>query len=289
MQFGFLPQSLDVSDSKMSIRCIADWRKLLADIVSQGRVSNGWLQMPLREGVRAGRYELPLTHDIEIRASQDDEQLRFLILILGFLLGLRLLPKGWGHLHATAVETGKCNSFLLMDRDIIPCLDLASNFYQQCRQTRNVKRMLSAVTLSHWSQVQPLQFDEFNCLYMAIDVCWAICEDMHPRAMQLHGSKNGRIISHKLRPTVMCRILNLSLPEIFDPSSAVTAASIRNDLLHEGLVGDLPIGHTVIRPHCTLEMREFAEKVILSLLGVKAGYLTTPGGDRQHHLLDLQN
>ena len=157
MQFGFLPRSLDVSDSKMLIRCIADWQKALADIMSKGRASNGWLQMPLHDVGRAGRYALPVTHDLEINGSQDDEHPRFLVLILGFLLGLRLLPEGWGHLHATAVETGKCNSFMLMDKEVIPCLELASEFYQKYRQTRNVKRILSAVTLSHWSQVQPLQ------------------------------------------------------------------------------------------------------------------------------------
>jgi hypothetical protein len=96
MQFGFLPRSLDVSDSKTSIRCIADWRRALADIISEERVSNGWLQMPLHDVSRAGRYQLPVTHDIEIKDSQDDEQLKFLVLILGFLFGLRLLPQGWG-------------------------------------------------------------------------------------------------------------------------------------------------------------------------------------------------
>jgi hypothetical protein len=260
----------------------------LADIVSRGDVSNGWLQMPAREWGRVGRYELPSTHDIEIRASQDDEQLRFLILVLGFLLGLRLLPKGWGHLHPTAIEVDKCNSFSLMDSEIIPCLELASNFYQRNRQTRNVKRVLSAISLSHWSQVQPLQFDEFNYLYMAIDACWKICRDIHPAAVERYGSKKGKYIPHPERPEIMCHILNLSLPTIFDRSSAITASSIRNDLLHEGLVGDLPIGHTVIKADCTLEMLEFAEKAILSLLGVKAGYLTTAGGDRQRHLLDLK-
>ena len=62
---------------------------------------------------------------------------------------------------------------------------------------------------------------------------------------------------------------------------------IRNDLLHEGIVSDLPIGHAVI-PDCLPEMREVAEKLILSLLGVKAGYLKTGGGDRQRHFLDLE-
>ena len=63
---------------------------------------------------------------------------------------------------------------------------------------------------------------------------------------------------------------------------------IRHDLLHEGIVGDLPVGHTVIEADCMPEMMEFAEKLILSLLGVKAGYLKTSGGDRQRHTLDLK-
>ena len=78
-----------------------------------------------------------------------------------------------------------------MDKDVVPCLELASKFYKKYRQTRNVKRILSAITLSHWSEVQPLQFDEFNYLYMAIDVCWAICKDLHPLAVKQH-KKKGR-------------------------------------------------------------------------------------------------
>jgi hypothetical protein len=191
-------------------------------------------------------------------------------------------------LHPTAIEIDECNSFTLVDSEIVPCLELASNFYQGYRQTRNVKRVLSAISLSHWSQAQPMQFDEFNYMYMAVDACWAICKDIYPAAVQRYGSQKGKHVPHFERPKIMCHVLNLSLPKIFDPSSAITAFSIRNDLLHEGLVGDLPIGHTVIKPHCTLEMQEFAEKVILSLLGVKAGYLTTVGGDRQRHLLDLK-
>src|SRR2546430_7576557 len=84
--FGFdLRQAQPVSDSNISIRSTADWRKILADIVSEGHVGDGWLQMPIRKVRQADRYELPSTHEIEVRASQDDEKLRFLILILGFL------------------------------------------------------------------------------------------------------------------------------------------------------------------------------------------------------------
>src|SRR4029077_20663577 len=120
------------------------------DIVSQGMVSNGWLQMPPHEGIRAGRYELPLTHRLEIDGCQDKELLNFTIIMLGFLLGLRLLPEGSGHLHTTALDTGKCNGFTLTDREILPCLALASEFFQLHHQSRNVKRMSSAVALLHW-------------------------------------------------------------------------------------------------------------------------------------------
>ncbi|WP_166308710.1 hypothetical protein [Bradyrhizobium sp. 2S1] len=229
-----------------------------------------------------------MTHEIEITGSQDDDQLRFSIITLGFLFGLRLLPEGWGHLHSTAIEVDKCNSFSVRDSEVIPCLELASDFYQRHHKTRNAKRMSSAISLLHWSQAQPMEFDAFSYLYMAVDACWAICKDVHAGAVQRYGPRKGQQIRHPERPEVMCAVLGLKLPEIFDPSSAITAASIRNDLIHEGLVGDLPIGQTVIKPHCTLEMREFAEKLILSLLGVQAGYLSTAGGDRQHHALDLK-
>ena len=79
------------------------------------------------------------------------------------------------------------------------------------------------------------------------------------------------------------------MPTIFDASSSIKASSIRNDFLHEGIVGDLPVGHTMIEADCLPEMMEFTEKLVLSLLGVKAGYLNTGGGDRQRHFLDLKN
>jgi hypothetical protein len=288
MQFGFLPKSLDVSDGNISIRSTADGRTILAEFESGGRVSDGWYQKPVGKVRQAERYELPLTHEIEVRASQDDDELRFLILILGFLHGLRLLPEGWGHLHPTAVKTGRFNNFGLKDSEIIPCLISASNFYAENRQTRNVKRLLSAITLSHWGQTQSLQFDEFNYLYMAIDACWKICEARYPTAVQRFRCGKRKTITHSKRSKIMCDILGLSLPTIFDPSSAISVSSIRNDLIHEGIVADLSIGHAVIEADCLPEMMELTEKLILGLLGVKAGYLKTGGGDRQRHLLDLE-
>lgn len=56
----------------------------------------------------------------------------------------------------------------------------------------------------------------------------------------------------------------------------------------KGIVGDQPIGHATIGADCIPEMVEFLEKLILSLLRVKAGYLKTDGGDRQRHFLDLE-
>jgi len=213
MQFGFLPKPLDVSDSDISVRSTADGRAILAEFESDGRVSDGWHEMLV------DRYELPSTHKIEVHGSQDDDELKFLILVLGFLHGLRLLPEGWGHLHPASVKTGRFNNFILKESEILPCLMLASNFYRENRQTRNVKRLLSAITLSHWGQTQSLQFDEFNYLYMAIDACWKIFRAIHPAAVQRSGH-----IKHPQRPRIMCHILGLSLPTVFDPSSAINVS-----------------------------------------------------------------
>jgi hypothetical protein len=51
----------------------------------------------------------------------------------------------------------------------------------------------------------------------------------------------------------------------------------------------MPLGLSIVEPHRDLEMREFADKVLLSLIGLKADYLTTPGGDRSHHMLGLKS
>jgi hypothetical protein len=287
MRFGFLPRRLDVAAGDFTIATIADWRAHRAEIEALGHVRNGWLYKPRKDGSPecVGRYQLPVTHEIQSTTYTDPELLQFFVLILGFLLGLRLLPEGWGHLHGTAIEPGKCNGFLIHDKEIIPCLELAGLFFRNNSQARNVKRLQSAVSLIQWSKGQEQYFDSFNYLYMAIDACWAVCADVHATGVAPFA-RSGRF-PHALRPMIMQQVLGLQLPKIFDPASDVTAASIRNDLIHEGLVGDMPLGLSVM-PHCENEMREFADKVILALLGIKAGYLATPGGDRSRHMLDLK-
>lgn len=290
MRFGFLPRPLDVVAGDFVIATIADWRSLLSELKAQGHVVNGWLYKPLKQGSPepVGRFELPTTHEIlSPRYGDDAALMQFVVIVLGFLQGLRLLPEGWGHLHGVAVEPGKCNNFIPVDREIIPCLDLAAQFYVKNQNTRNAKRMQSAISLVHWSSGQVQHFDTFNYLYMAIDACWAICSDLHASSIiQLHP-RGGRA-PHAHRPAIMQQILGLQLPKIFDPSEPVTAASVRNDLLHEGLVGDMPLGLSIIEPHCNLEMLEFANKLILALMGVNAGYLATPGGDRSRHMMELK-
>jgi hypothetical protein len=288
MEFGFLTRDLDIADGDFAIRTIGDWRTARADLEAGGHVVNGWFYMPrkLNSPEPAGRYQLPITHDLQSAKYSDPDLQRFVVIVLGFLLGLRLLPEGWGHLHGAAIEVGKCNGFNLFDREIIPCLERAAVFQIANANGRNVKRLESAISLIHWSKGQEQHFDTFSYLYSAIDACWAAFANLHAGSIAQLKPKRG--VSHAERPVIMQQVLRLKLPRIFDPTSAVTAASIRNDLIHEGMVGDMPLGLSFIDPHCDLEMREFADKLILALLGVSAHYLDTPGGDRSRHVLGLR-
>jgi hypothetical protein len=288
MEFGFLTRDLDIAGNDFSIRTINDWRAERLDLEANGHVANDWLYKPrkLNSPEPADRFELPTTHELQSDKYTDPGLQRFIVVVLGFLLGLRLLPEGWGHLHGTAIEVGKCNGFIVLDREIIPCLKHAAVFYTANANGRNAKRLQSAISLIHWSKGQEQHFDTFSYLYSAIDACWAVFADLHAGSVAQLGL-NSRP-THAQRPVIMQQVLGLKLPPIFDPASPVTAASIRNDLIHEGMVGDMPLGQSFIDPHCDLEMQEFADKVILALLGVSAHYLDTPGGDRSRHMLDLK-
>ncbi|MGX1320770.1 hypothetical protein AB7M17_004223 [Bradyrhizobium sp. USDA 377] len=92
----------------------------------------------------------------------DPDLQRFVVIVLGFLLGMRLLPEGWGHLHGTAIEVGKCNGFNMLDREVSPCLEHAAEFYLSHATGRNVKRLQSAISLIHWSKGQEQHFDTFS-------------------------------------------------------------------------------------------------------------------------------
>jgi hypothetical protein len=287
MKFGFLPRKLEIATSDFTITTVLDWRAHRANLEAGGLVHKGWLYKPRRDDAPqpVGRYQLPETHEILSSKYDEPDLQQFIVLALGFLLGLRLLPEGWGHLHGTAIEPGKCNGFMILDKEIIPCLVSAAEFYLANNQSRNIKRLQSAISLVHWSQGLEQYFDRFNYLYMAIDACWAVCADVNAPQIAALGKRR---ITHPERPVIMQQMLGLKLPAIFDPNSSITAADIRNDLIHEGLVGDMAIGLSIIQPHCEHEMREFADKCIIALLGIKAGYLDTAGGDRQRHALALK-
>lgn len=237
MEFGFLTRDLDIATPAFSISTIGNWRSARTALESAGHIANGWMYMPRKANSPEpnGRYQLPTTHDLQSARYSDPDLQRFVVIVLGFLLGMRLLPEGWGHLHGTAIEVGKCNGIVVLDREISPCLERAADFYLRNSAGRNVKRLQSAISLIHWSRGQEQHFDTFSYLYSAIDACWAVCADLHAAAIaQL--KPNGRT-THAERPVIMQQVLGLKLPTIFDPASPTTAASIRNDLIHEGMVG----------------------------------------------------
>src|SRR6267154_3760732 len=156
MEFGFLTRNLDIAAGDFSIRTISDWKTARASLEVDGHVANGWLFKPRKQNSPepGDRFQLPTTHELSSEKYNDPDLQRFVVIVLGFLLGLRLLPDGWGHLHGTAIDVGKCNGFNLFDREIIPCLERAAAFHIANASGRNVKRLQSAISLIHWSKGQ---------------------------------------------------------------------------------------------------------------------------------------
>ncbi len=132
MDFGYHPRWLNVSSPEIAIETMADLEAIRSKINASKQVKGQWLYMPLKDGgpEPAGRYQLPTTHTLTLVNETDSDMSRFTIIVLGFLLGIRLLPAGWGHLHRTAIEQGAYSSFTPHDSEIIPCLKKAISFYK---------------------------------------------------------------------------------------------------------------------------------------------------------------
>lgn len=231
----------------------------------------GTSSFPLMSG---NRFELPMTHLFTTRISlgnenEERELIKFLILTIGFLCGMRFTPDGEGHLFPTPLKKGNLVSFIASDPEILSCIDTAKSTWIRA-SAENRKLLFSSI---HWfltSQSYKHQFEIFSWQYIVTDSLSAF-----------FCSKDGttKRTSHSVRPQYLSKHLNTPLPSSFlkgGTGNGVQSrlAEIRNCLIHEGLWLGQPIGYQSTHEGHELveQLKFFNSQIILGALGIECHF-----------------
>jgi hypothetical protein len=135
----------------------------------------------------------------------------------------------------------------------------------------------------HWHLFGPSYqhpFERFSAEYTVLDTAWRIhCELPHAKK---------KSVQHTWRPIEICGHYDISLPPWLSASDGKTdLARLRNELFHEGLWGEQPIGfaHPTEHQSIHIELFHFNSRVLLAILGERSEY-TRSLYNRQRWALD---
>lgn len=307
--FGFYPEPLQIEEGAITINTLPDLERKVDDVSSGGfgRVERDWVYSPLQRerDFMSGRvrelpypsrvFRLPKTHVIKHEEATNNDHVDFHIWVLSFFVGMRLTTTEAGFVDATPIKPCKLidfhlshGAFYLSDKALSHVIRLAENFWTENRsKPRNAKRFIAAVHALFLGQYpQSLQFEKFIYLYMAIDACYALAEELK--------LPEGKRHSHDKRINWMCEELGIKLPEWGNPDSESECklSDIRNDTLHEALYEDAPLGFNINRGGASgnlpLEMSNLICRLLVALIGGKdKSYLESSVDVCQYHRLCL--
>jgi len=295
LDFGCLPIRLDLRAGDIAITTRADFADTMDGIEKSGRVHDGWMYptLPTLIGKRYGpfpypepRYVLPLTHELRHDGMATADQLHFLIGTVGFLLGFRLLPDGYGYLQRTPMRSGLTTDLGAVDAgELAFCLPHADATWVAL--SAGQRQALRAVIVAYQTALAYRHaFEQFTFLYSALDAAWLF----HRRARGL--AEDG---AHSARPVWICTdVLGIPVPDWAELPPKVSSqrrapspvAATRNRLTHEAVFEDEPLGYAS-QQGPLLDMQALVSRAIVKALGIPCGYVSSPTTSQQTHGLDL--
>lgn len=286
-KFGWLGASYQLTGDRFEISTIeGDEKSALEHFGSL--LADGWVYRPLDAPrgtttplIPSLRIELPVTHQIQLKPSDAGEAVEdFAILVFGWLLGLHLVPEGFGHLNKVAVEQGKLVDFAPNTRDIPRILDGAVDFFATRKKSKSSSGMYGAI---HWylvSQSQEHFHQQIFGQYMVLDALFHV---------HTYGVKSK--VFHAQRINHLAEAYGIALPpwaEI-DGDGRSQLSIARNEYFHEAKFGGAPIGHAFppIWGNLLNEFPAFNSRLIAAMLGAKGPYSRSSTQTRQRFILDL--
>lgn len=227
----------------------------------------------------------------------------FLIAALGILEGLRLIPEGWVHFYRAAIKPNTLSEVYCDRRDLEGVLRIADSFWTAAEP--KVKRLTFGAI--HWrlfSESYDHEFERFSAQYTVLDTCWNIFNLLEP-GWVLHylasghapkwarGIANRKYPPHAFRPALLAKRYKMRFPSWARPlkGNSSRLSALRNRLVHEGRYGEEPIGFGYpkkFKGSIDFQLAAFNTRLILAILGVKCGYVTSSAETHSCFALDIK-
>ena len=187
----------------------------------------------------------------------DPDKIKFLILGLGFFYGVYLLPAGHYSINRIPYKIGKLTGVFPSGKDIPKALVALSNFYDL-----NPKKRNNMFAVLHWMLVgQTLNhsWERFEAQYKVLDGLFKI--------------SGATAKFHSDRPVALGKKYSIQLPEWAKINGKHSKLStLRNQLFHEALYVDKPIGYAHPAEDYDIEFVTFNSKIIAATLGLASNF-----------------
>lgn len=276
VKFGWLAEHCVYSEDRFHIKPIPEIDQAIAGVANSGRIKEDWfypLLLP-KEPIRpAPWYKLPCTHTLHVAGKQRDHcgLSILLVLVFGFLKGLRLIPEPWVHFYRVPTKLQQLQDFYVEERAVTRVLNRAYDF-RMSNKAEVQRLMIGALHWHSFGRSYEHAFEVFNAQYTVLDACWKIhCE--------LTGKKPR--CSHARRVEVLASEYGIQVPEWASTTNGESFLSqLRNALIHEGLWAQEPIGftHPPLYKAIHIDLYHLNSRILLALLGDSTEYIRKPLG-----------
>lgn len=177
------------------------------------------------------------------------------------------MPTDWAHFYRVPTKPHQLTDFYVKEEAVPRILTVAREFWRQ--NTSLVRRL--TIGAFHWhsfGRTYLHAFEVFSAQHTVLDTCWRIHQT-------LTGAKAA---SHAARVEVMATAFGIPLPEwAVVGQKGSFLSSLRNNLLHEALWGDEPIGFSHPRIHKNIyrDLHALNSRLLLATLGERGRYVTS--------------
>lgn len=273
--FGWWDRNTEFGDELFEIRPVQRFTQAVDEVRRAGSLGPEWFHPPVEHSSTEGvdlpceRFALPVTHCLTVTGhAYDADQGDFLVLVLGFCLGLKLTPQGTGHLMATPWKERTLSPFYADKRDILVVLRHALNFWLS--QPPEVRSL--AFSAIHWhltAHSYRQQHERFAWQYTVMDNIYRLACLTDPA----FGSLNNRN-PHGRRPGVLGQKYGSPMPTAFGAGDATVLSGLRNELIHEARWCGEPIGYSVSTTGHDLvhALQYYNAQLILGFLDVRCRF-----------------
>lgn len=225
---------------------------------------------PLHADGLAIQFDHRGTHILKLDSSlhQHHDLPDFLILLLGFLLGMKLHPAGLGGLRKIPLHRGMLVEFTVADTDLVEALEAGIDFHVGASAEQ---RSLMYAAL-HWyleSLCYDHEFEMFAWQYTVLDNMHKLAE----KSLRPYVAGGG----HSARPVNLATFHDVPLPAIFqdaDPKKAGRLAALRNEMFHEARFLGSPIGYSTSDESKAIlrHLIVFNSQLMLKALGIRCDF-----------------